>query len=232
MTQCWPEGALRACLDGELPAEEMARVRAHLTECPVCDGLYSELAVRAARVAALMDTLLAWSGVAPVAIPRPARVPARRRNWVAALAMAAALALAFYLLPARRSPEARVVPALPPAPAPPPAAVVAHVAPPPPVVSPAPPAPRPARRVRATLPPQAAVAEVTPPAAVSARPARRMRATVPQPVDFVALDNEPFESGVVMRVDVKPGNLQADIVFGPDGRARAFRVVNASQRNF
>ena len=47
----------------------------------------------------------------------------------------------------------------------------------------------------------------------------------------MALDDEPFESGVIMRVDVKPGNIQADIVFGPDGRAHAFRLVNASNRN-
>ena len=48
----------------------------------------------------------------------------------------------------------------------------------------------------------------------------------------MALDDEPFESGVIMRVDVNPGNVQADIVFGPDGRAHAFRLVNAAQRNF
>jgi hypothetical protein len=59
-----------------------------------------------------------------------------------------------------------------------------------------------------------------------------VRPTAPQPAYFVALDDEPFDSGVIMRVDVKPGNLQADIVFGPDGRAHAFRLVNATERNF
>ena len=67
-------------------------------------------------------------------------------------------------------------------------------------------------------------------------PRRAVRAacerTAPEPAYFVALDDEPFESGVIMRVDVKPGNVQADIVFGPDGRAHAFRLVNAAQRNF
>jgi hypothetical protein len=59
-----------------------------------------------------------------------------------------------------------------------------------------------------------------------------VRPTAPEPAYFVALDDEPFESGVIMRVGVKPGNVQADIVFGPDGRAHAFRLVNATQRNF
>ena len=62
--------------------------------------------------------------------------------------------------------------------------------------------------------------------------ARRVRRPALEPAYFVALDDEPFESGVIMRVDVKPGNVQADIVFGHDGRAHAFRLVNASQRNF
>jgi hypothetical protein len=30
-----------------------------------------------------------------------------------------------------------------------------------------------------------------------------------------------------MRVGVEPGNVQADIVFGQDGRAHAIRLVNA-----
>jgi hypothetical protein len=79
-----------------------------------------------------------------------------------------------------------------------------------------------------------AVAEVIPEPAEPPAPrrARRVRRTAPEPAYFVALDDEPFESGVIMRVDVKPGNVQADIVFGPDGRAHAFRLVNAAQRNF
>jgi hypothetical protein len=64
------------------------------------------------------------------------------------------------------------------------------------------------------------------------RRARRVRRSAPEPAYFVALDDEPFESGVIMRVDVKPGNVQADIDFGPDGRAHAFRLVSAAQRNF
>ena len=200
MTQCWPEGALRAYLDGELPSEDMQRVAAHLGDCTVCDGLCRELAARAAHVSALMELLPEWGG----AMPRAAIPAGRRANWIGiAVALAAGLALAAYLLPDRHPREAVVRPAPAPAPTPPPVAVT----------------------VAAVTP--ALVAE--PPA--QRRP-RRVRPTAPEPAYFVALDDEPFESGVIMRVGVKPGNVQADIVFGPDGRAHAFRLVNATQRNF
>ena len=197
MTQCWPEGALRAYLDRELPTEDMQRVAAHLGKCTVCDGLCTELAARAAHVSALLELLPEWSGT----MPRPATPAKRRATWVGiAVALAACLAVAAYLIPDRRPWEARLLPAPAPA-APPMAATVAATTP-----APAgPPAPR--------------------------RP-RRVRPTAPEPVYFVALDDEPFDSGVIMRVGVKPGNLQADIVFGPDGRAHAFRLVNATERNF
>ena len=203
MTQCWPEGALRAYLDGELPADDMQRAAAHLGECTVCDGLCTELAARAAHVAALMELLPEPCGALPwPAIP--ARAPRRRwRNWAgAAVALAACLALAAYLMQDRRPREAVVQPA----PAPPPVAETTVQ-----VVTPVP------------------VGPVEP---VAARRPRRVRQTAPEPAYFVALDDEPFESGVIMRVDVKPGNVQADILFGPDGHAHAFRLVNAAQRNF
>src|ERR1022692_1420234 len=126
MTQCWPAGALRAYLDGELPAEEMQRVAAHLGECTVCDGLCTELAARAAHVATLMELLPECGEVLPWPA-RAARVPHRLRNWAGiAVALAAGLALAAYLLPDRRPLEAVVHPV--PAPAPPVvAAAVAEV---------------------------------------------------------------------------------------------------------
>ena len=200
MTQCWPEGALRAYLDRELPTEDMQRVAAHLGDCTVCDGLCTELAARAAHVSALLELLPEWS---VAAMPRAATPAKRRATWVGiAVALAAGLALAAYLMPDRHPREAVAHPAPVPAlAAPPMAATVATTTP-----APAgPPAPR--------------------------RP-RRVRPTAPEPAYFVALDDEPFDSGVIMRVGVKPGNLQADIVFGPDGRAHAFRLVNATQRNF
>ena len=199
MTQCWPEGALRAYLDGELLTGDMQQVAVHLGECRACDGLCRELAARAAHVSALME-LLPERGEA---VPRPVGVPRRRANWIGvAVALAAGLAVAAYLLPDRHPRETLVRPALRPAP---PAMAATAAVTTLPAKTPEPPAPRRPRRVR-------------PPA--------------PELAYFVALDDEPFESGVIMRMDVKPGNVQADIVFGPDGRARAFRLVNATQRNY
>ena len=206
MTQCWPEGALRAYLDRELSTEDMQQVAAHLGECTACDGLCTELAARAAHVSALMEVLPEWSA----ATPRPA-IAVRRRvlrpNWVGiAVAVAACLALAAYLLPERAP---RHVATVPPAPMPvlaaPPVAVAA---------------------VEMARGPAVQAAVLAP------RRARRVRRSAPEHASFVALDDEPFESGIIMRVDVTPGNVQADIVFGPDGRAHAFRLVNAAQRNF
>jgi hypothetical protein len=203
MTQCWPEGALRAYLDRELPTEDMQRVAAHLGECPVCDGLCTELAARAAHVSALLELLPEWSVAAMPRPATPASAPHRRATWVGiAVALAAGLALAAYLMPDRHPREAVALPAPVPALAAPPMAAT----------------------VAATTP-----APAGPPAP---RRLRRVRQTAPEPAYFVALDDEPFDSGVIMRVGVKPGNLQADIVFGPDGRAHAFRLVNATERNF
>jgi anti-sigma factor RsiW len=204
MTQCWSEGELRAYLDRELPTEDMQRVAAHLGDCTVCDGLCTELAGRAAHVSALMELLPEWTAAAPRAAA-PAKRRALRPNWVGiAVALAACLALAAYVMPDRHPrEEALVLPA--------PAAVA-----PPVTVAAAATTPVPVERVERPVP----------------RRVHRVRATAPEPAYFVALDNEPFESGVIMRVDVKPGNVQADIVFGPDGRAHAFRLVNASQRGF
>ena len=200
MTQCWPEGALRAYLDRELPTEDMQRVAAHLGDCTVCDGLCTELAARAAHVSALLELLPEWS---VAAMPRAATPAKRRATRVGiAVALAAGLALAAYLMPDRHPREAVALPAPVPALAAPPMAATVTTTTPAPT---GPPAPR--------------------------RP-RRVRPTAPEPAYFVALDDEPFDSGVIMRVGVKPGNLRADIVFGPDGRAHAFRLVNATERNF
>jgi anti-sigma factor RsiW len=206
MTQCWSEGELRAYLDRELPTGDMQRVAAHLGDCTVCDGLCTELAGRAAHVSVLMELLPEWTAAAPrAAAPAKRRVP--RPNWVGiAVAVAACLAVAAYVMPDRHSrEEALVLPAPALAAVPPPVAVAAAAM---------------------------AQAPVEPIERPATRRARRVRATAPEPAYFVALDDEPFESGVIMRVDVKPGNVQADIVFGPDGRAHAFRLVNASQHNF
>jgi anti-sigma factor RsiW len=49
--------------------------------------------------------------------------------------------------------------------------------------------------------------------------------------DFVALDNEPIDAGLVVRVSLGPDNLQADVVITADGRARAYRLVNNPSTN-
>jgi anti-sigma factor RsiW len=48
---------------------------------------------------------------------------------------------------------------------------------------------------------------------------------------FVALDNEPIDTGMVVRVAVGPDQVQADVIIGPDGRARAFRLVSGPSSN-
>ena len=204
MTKCWSEGELRAYLDRELPTGDMQQVAAHLGECTACDGLCTELSGRAAHVSALMELLPEWEGAGTSRPARPAVVPAgkpQQQAWVGlAVALAAGLAVAAYLMPK-------------------PAPQVAAIRPAP--VTPA-------------IAPQEATAELAlvPEAAdvPAPRRVRRARKASPDGEYFIALDNEPFESGVIMRMDVKPGNVQADVVFGPDGRAHAFRLVNAVQR--
>jgi hypothetical protein len=130
----------------------------------------------------------------------PPRVVSTRRKWVvAALALAAGLALAALMLPV-------------------------------PVPLPKGEVRQPAVTVTPPVPPAFAANSVQPAGVPPAkkRPARsRSIHRAAEAMDyFLALDNEPIESGVVMRVGVNPGNLQADIVFGPDGRAHAIRLVS------
>jgi hypothetical protein len=210
MTHCWSEGALRAYLDRELPSAYIQQAAAHLRDCPACDTLCKALAARAANVAALVD-LLPEPEMETIHVPArgPRRAVVRMpAGWVgAAVALAAALGIVAYLVPRRDRVQAPVAVA---------PVAVAPVAPPAPL----------------TAKPDA-VAEVP---VVAVRPARnraRQASTrVPEAGDFVALDDEPFESGVIMRVEVKPGNAQADIVFGPDGRPRAFRLVKAAGQKY
>jgi predicted anti-sigma-YlaC factor YlaD len=210
MRQCWSEGELRAYLDRELPPGDIQRAAAHLRECTACDDLCRELAARAAHVAALVDLLPeleAETLAVPVRMPRRASA-GPRIGWVgAAVALAAGLGIVAYLVPQRQTGQ-----------------VTALVAPPPPA----------AAAMAATTTATAPTAPEAP--AMAARPARntsrRAARAVPEAGDFVALDDEPFESGIIMRVAVTPGKTQADIVFGPDGRARAFRLVKAPRQNY
>ena len=191
MKQCWPEGDLRAYLDGELPPEARQHVAAHLPGCGACSRRYAELSARAARVSDLMAGLPA---IVPQGTPRLDLAPARGRSWAwAALPLAAALAMAFAMLPRHRA----TVPQAPPTPA----------------VVPAPPAQT-----------EAAVVRQSP-----VRAPRTSRHPVVRPValraDFLRLDDEPLETGTVVRVSTENGNIKADLIVGPDGRARAIRLV-------
>ncbi len=186
---------------------------AHLKECTNCDRQCRELAAKAAKVTALIDLLPELEAeTLHVPLRMPARASGRRRvGWVgAAVALAAGLGIAAYVIPPRQVNPVVTAVALPV------------------VQAPAPPA----------APPDTAVAIAAPAGErrLAVRPARSVARPAVRPVasagDFVALDDEPFESGVIMRVAVTPGKTQADIVFGPDGRARAFRLVQASGQKF
>jgi hypothetical protein len=179
----------------------MELVAAHLAECAECAGVSRNLAARAARVGVWMDALPEPEMI----LPR--RTPSRRR-WIGlAAAIAAGLIVAAMALPRHKN----VVAVLPPVVLDPPVVLA------PPVV----------------LDPQALMVPASPVIAAAPRKARRVSSGTtriqPRTVssDFLALDGEPIETGVVIRVGVEPGNLQADIVFGHDGRAHAIRLVNA-----
>jgi len=205
MTNCWSEGALRAYLDRELPAADMKAVAAHLGECSACDALCTELAGRAARVFALLEALPEPETI----ILRPA-APALRvsSRWLwpgAAVALAAGLAIASVVVPKWNHPV--------------------------PVAGNETPVrlPGPVETVEsAPVPPVQAVNTVPAARKVLAR-IRPKAATTPDMDYFVALDDQPIESGVIMRMAIQPGNTQADIVFDPAGRARAIRLVGTKQ---
>ena len=199
MNQCWPEGTLRAYLDGELPPDDMKSVAAHLAECADCEHLYSELSLRCGYVTNLLDAL-----VEPLParrpLPKPAPTMSSWRWTAAAVALAAGLAFAAYFVPKREAPRTPVAAA---------------------------PAPEPPVRV---VQPTAPTPEIVP-AKKASLAAARPRRLAPPVEHFIALDDEPIESGIVMRVTL-PGSTPADIVFSPDGRARAIRLVSETQAKY
>ena len=197
MRQCWSEGALRAYLDRELPPEEMERVAAHLGECPQCETRRAESAGRAARVSGFMNVL---PGPAPVSsLPLITRHPRTAWQWAAA-ALAAAALMAFVLAPKRVVPVSSGVPVQ--------SGADALVRARPPDRAPAP--------ANAVSPSQSTAARHS-----KHQPART-RATADY---YLALDDEPIETGVVMRVALGPAELPADVIFDQDGRARAVRLI-------
>lgn len=191
---CFDEGALRAYCDRELAPDDLARLAAHLGECAACHARYNEVAARAARVTSMMNALTAPAAVAP-------RRPATRRPWLrpvagAALALAAAVALAFVLMPKRDAAPVSQPVARP------------HVS-------------KPARPIQAGAPEPKAPA---PERAARSKPTRRNKPARTE--EFLALDDDPIELGVVMRVALDDNAaVQADVIFDADGRPRAIRPV-------
>jgi anti-sigma factor RsiW len=190
MKQCWPEGDLRAYLDGEVPPGVRERIGDHLQACAECSARYTELSGRAARVANLMAALpeVAPAGAFGI-VPLPAR---HRRQWaVAALSLAAALAVGFVMLPKsgrQVAPIAKAPAVAAPAPAKQPAAVATR--------------------------------------AHAVRRRAAQQGTAQQADYFLRLDDEPLETGTIVRIGAENGDVQADLILGPDGRAHAIRVVS------
>jgi len=205
MKECWSEGALRAYLDRELPASEMEQVAAHLEICSECGDQWAVLAGRAARVSELMGSLPAVDRaprISPVPF-RSSKVATWRWAGIAA-ALAAGLAAAFLMLPKHQQqpPEVALQP--------------------PPRVSPAPVAP---------VEPETPHVATALPSAEPVR-ARSVRSSTVKPPGkaqsadgFVALDDEPLDVGVVVRVALGPKEVPADVIFGADGRPHAIRLV-------
>jgi hypothetical protein len=90
------------------------------------------------------------------------------------------------------------------------------------VVRPAPVAKAPAPV--APVVPEAPVETAAVPVRPVARPAGARRPILRE--DFLRLDDEPLETGTVVRIGAENGDVQADLILGPDGRAHAIRVVS------
>lgn len=204
MKACWPEGSLRAYHDGELPPADMERLAAHLAECPQCEALADEVAGRADRVARLMSALPPAEQV--IWMPRRVAEPVRTRavKWPVWAGAAAALA-AGVAIATWMAPKPGVSP------------VIVETTTQTPIAPEAVPIVLPAAQ-----PPVVHQASVAP-----RRPAKRL---VRKEV-FLALDDEPIETGIVLRVALGEAEIPADVVFGTDGRAHAIRLVgNQTQK--
>lgn len=211
MRRCWSEGELRAYLDCELPRDEMEAVTEHVGECTACSAALEEIRRRASFVDELFQALPTpdLAGVvAPEVLLRRKTPGWRPLAWTAgALAAAAAAAILFVGKPAGQ-------PSVP-APMPPPA-------------------------ITASAPEPAGASQTTERKTAAARPRpKRAARAVPAPRPetagdtndvryYLALDNEPFEMGEVVRVALGPTNVPADVVFSPDGRPRAIRLISFS----
>jgi anti-sigma factor RsiW len=206
MTQCWSEGELRAYLDHELPAGDMKMVAEHLETCSECGDHWAEIAGRASRVSALLDTLPVPERTISI-VRAPQRAKTATWKWVGA-ALAAGLLLGIVAIPKAQQPVVSTMSA--------------------PLVQ-----RQPARHdpvdpiVAAPVVPRMMSAVARPGSRHSTRAVKR-----PAPLDartsedFVSLDDEPISTGVVLRVELGPKGIPADVIFGSDGRPHAIRLVN------
>lgn len=96
-------------------------------------------------------------------------------------------------------------------------------------------APKRVDRAVIATPPQAPAMAAPAPAPAAVKPAiirrvPRKHEALPKPKPqiqyYVALDDEPIETGLVIRVGLDGGQVPADVIVGPDGRARAIRLVS------
>jgi len=72
---------------------------------------------------------------------------------------------------------------------------------------------------------QAAAPATKPPQLSPPRAKGPKRAKPPEVQYYLALDDEPIDAGVVMRVALDGTGVQADVIFDSDGRPRAIRTV-------
>jgi hypothetical protein len=219
MSSCWSEGDLRASLDGELEATSAAQLAAHLTQCGTCQTTLDELASRACRVSHLMsalDTEAAEATIIPIRpiLPMPARNVWRTAALGALAAGLAIIALTMPHLPASKDTQevnvARPNPVTSPTAPSVPAQLASHTHP---------------RHARPELR-GAVLTSVTAPAPSRADSPAAIQPTETNNAYFLALDDEPIETGIVMRVASPSGDFQADVIVGPDGRAHAIRIVS------
>jgi anti-sigma factor RsiW len=208
MRKCVPEGELRAYLDGEGSPDVLASISEHLRECAACRESLERVGRRSEFVASLLGVLPEPEVAAPLEMPRA--VPGRVRWAPVALALAACLAFVFVIRIATHGPSAPIGRE---------PAQTASSAPA-------------AARVAASEPPTAVEAPAQGNVTARVRPQRaKPRAPAKPRQDaptFLALDNEPIEAALIMRVALGPEETPADVMFGPDGRARAIRLVSYS----
>jgi anti-sigma factor RsiW len=199
MKECWRDGDLRAFLDRELSPADTERVTAHLAECHECEARYDEIAGRAGLVSGLLESLAELEPVAPLRRVQPVR---QWRRWAGAgAAIAAGIAIAALLL--SKQAETPIVQA------PSPSRSVAEA---------------PATQSPAVTPALSASAMQPVPAPARPRLGVKPRRQLPRDV-FLALDDEPIETGIVVRMTLGEDEIPADVVFGKDGRARAIRLI-------